>query len=65
MGVLESPSEGIHTLLVKGASHHAWTHPSNSLDQIPVKKARNEIQKMVTYFLNDQTCIENNQLQII
>merc|ERR1711957_315988 len=51
-GVLKSPSEQQPTLLVLGASHHAWTHPSEPNDQASVVAARGAIRRTVNGFLS-------------
>jgi len=33
LSIIKSPSDAIPTLMVSGASHHAWTHPSAPTDQ--------------------------------
>eukprot|EP01059_Diplonema_ambulator_P031121 TRINITY_DN5628_c0_g1_i2.p1 TRINITY_DN5628_c0_g1~~TRINITY_DN5628_c0_g1_i2.p1 ORF type:complete len:502 (+),score=157.98 TRINITY_DN5628_c0_g1_i2:98-1603(+) len=55
LSVLKSPSPGIPVMMVPGASHHAWTHPSLPTDQQSVVQARQQIRSYVTKFLN-QTC---------
>ena len=50
-GVLKSPAPELPTLWVEGASHHAWTHPSDSRDQASVVSARTAIRKQVDTFL--------------
>jgi hypothetical protein len=55
LSVLESPSAGIPVLMVPGASHHAWTHPSLPTDQPSVVEARTAIRSTVTGFLG-QPC---------
>ena len=49
LGVLEVPpnSNDIFTLWVPGASHHAWTHPSDPNEQSTITKARKIIQNQV------------------
>lgn len=55
LSILESPSPGIGVLMVPGASHHAWTHPSLPTDQTSVVAARGTIRKAVDQFLQ-ATC---------
>ncbi|KNC87320.1 hypothetical protein SARC_00562 [Sphaeroforma arctica JP610] len=49
--VLYTPSVREATLWVKGASHHAWTHPSKPTDSVYVKAAREAIWLKVTQWL--------------
>jgi hypothetical protein len=56
LSVLESPGKGQPVLWVKGASHHAWTHPSASTDQPSVVSARKLIRQQVDMFLADESC---------
>merc|ERR1719215_1622767 len=51
LSILESPHEGIDVLMVGGASHHAWTHPSSPSDQQSVVTARQTIRATVTKYL--------------
>eukprot|EP00756_Hemistasia_phaeocysticola_P048853 Hpha_TRINITY_DN23262_c0_g1::TRINITY_DN23262_c0_g1_i1::g.30229::m.30229 len=44
-------SPGLPVLMVSGASHHAWTHPSAPTDQKSVVAARETIRKQVTAWL--------------
>eukprot|EP00754_Rhynchopus_humris_P043844 Rhum_TRINITY_DN3565_c0_g1::Rhum_TRINITY_DN3565_c0_g1_i1::g.11297::m.11297 len=60
LSVLKSPSKGIPTLMVPGASHHAWTHPSQPDDQKSVIAARQTIRNYVKQFLGE----ECNQSQL-
>ena len=39
LSVLKSPSPGVGVLMVPGASHHAWTHPTLPTDQDSVRRA--------------------------
>ena len=55
LSILESPGHGIDVLMVPGASHHAWTHPSAPDDQPSVVAARTKIRASVTGFLK-QDC---------
>ncbi|CAE8614155.1 unnamed protein product [Polarella glacialis] len=54
--VLQAPSQKMPTLLVAGASHHAWTWPSRAGDQESVTDARLQIRKQVEAFLDDTSC---------
>ena len=51
LSILKSPSKGIDTLMVSGASHHAWTHPSAASDQASVVAARAAIRAKVKAYL--------------
>jgi len=53
LAVLSSPPDEKEqpTLMVSGASHHAWTHPSKDSDQASVVAARATIRKQVTTWL--------------
>ena len=42
------------TLMVNGASHHAWTHPPRSDDQESVKHAREVIKRQVDAWLQGE-----------
>ena len=53
LGILSSPAPTLPTLIVSGASHHAWTHPSTPKDQPSVVKARGLIRKQVAAWLNE------------
>eukprot|EP00039_Didymoeca_costata_P018921 m.335520 g.335520 ORF g.335520 m.335520 type:complete len:495 (-) comp17619_c0_seq1:59-1543(-) len=55
LSILKSPSPGIGVLMVAGASHHAWTHPSLPTDQDSVNQARETIRGNVSLFLS-QPC---------
>ena len=46
-----SPSPALPTLMVPGASHHAWTHPTYPTDQASVVKARGLIRQQVNAWL--------------
>jgi len=47
LSVLESPTAKQPVLSVDGASHHAWTHPSDASDQASVVDARKTIRGQV------------------
>ena len=51
LSILTAPSAALPTLLVPGASHHAWTHPSTPLDQPSVVAARETIRSQVFEWL--------------
>merc|ERR1711865_1252936 len=51
LSILESPGPEMPTLMVSGASHHAWTHPSAPTDQPSVVKARQTIRTQVAEWL--------------
>jgi len=51
LSILTSPSPELPTLMVSGASHHAWTHPSAPTDQPTVIAARTTIRKQVAAWL--------------
>ncbi|EDQ86489.1 uncharacterized protein MONBRDRAFT_28146 [Monosiga brevicollis MX1] len=53
--ILNTTAPGITTLMVPGASHHAWTHPSAPSDQPSVVAARKTIADFVSNALN-QAC---------
>ena len=53
LGILKSPSPSLPILLVPGASHHAWTHPSKDGDQPSVIAARKTIRAQVTAWLKE------------
>ena len=46
-------SPGLPVLMVSGASHHAWTHPSAPTDQKSVVAARETIRKQVAAWLKE------------
>ena len=50
-GVAVSPNEEEPVLLVAGASHHFWTHPSLPTDSAPVNAARQAIWTQVSNWL--------------
>lgn len=50
MGVQHAPTRAEPTLMVSGASHHFWTHPSLPTDQAEVVEARQVIWYQVSYF---------------
>ena len=45
--ILKAPSAGISTMMVDGASHHFWTHPTKATDQPSVIAARKAIRSYV------------------
>jgi len=51
MSILKSPTTSLPTLMVPGASHHAWTHPSQESDQKSVKRAREVIRDQLRRWL--------------
>lgn len=51
LSILKAPSAELPTLMVSGASHHAWTHPSASTDQPTVVAARLAIRKQLSAWL--------------
>lgn len=53
-GILTSPGPELPVMLVKGASHHAWTHPSLPTDQATVVQARINIKKQVAAWLKEK-----------
>lgn len=57
LSVLKSPAPEQPVIYVPGASHHAWTWPSQPGDQASVIRARELIRDQVTDFLS-QPCIE-------
>lgn len=54
-GVLASPAHSVEepVLMVAGASHHFWTHPSLDTDSDAVNEARQIIWKQVTEWLTE------------
>jgi serine protease 16 len=54
LGILDSPSPSLPTLMVAGASHHAWTHPSADGDQPTVVSARKQIREQVLAWLAEK-----------
>lgn len=46
-------SPGLPVLMVAGASHHAWTHPSAPTDQATVIAARETLRKQVSAWLKE------------
>eukprot|EP00662_Eupelagonemidae_sp_cell21_P028954 gene28954-55618_t len=52
LSVLASPSPGIKVMMVPGASHHVWTHPSAPTDQQSVVKARAAIRAQIDEYIN-------------
>jgi serine protease 16 len=54
-GVLVSPDPAVEpTLMVKGSSHHFWTHPSKKSDAAPIVAARQWIWNWVTAWLKEE-----------
>lgn len=51
LSILKAPSPSLPTLLVPGASHHAWTHPSLPTDQASVVEARSTIRQQLRVWL--------------
>jgi len=51
LSILESPGPELPVLMVAGASHHAWTHPTLSSDQSTVVAARAAIRSQVSAWL--------------
>ena len=51
LSILKSPAPTLPILIVEGASHHAWTHPSTPADQPSVIKARALIREQVAEWL--------------
>ena len=54
LSVLEAPTPQLPVLMVAGASHHAWTHPSAPTDQPTVVAARQTIREQVTAWLAEE-----------
>lgn len=48
-GVLTAPNADEPVLMVEGASHHFWTHPSLPSDPAPVRAAREAIWTQVSF----------------
>ena len=57
--ILQAPSKDLPTLMVPGASHHAWTWPSRPGDQESVMTARTTIRQQADAFLR-KSCIEDS-----
>ena len=53
-GVLHTSNDGQRTLMVSGASHHAWTHPVEPTDQQSVVFARRLIESVVKGWITDE-----------
>lgn len=51
LSILTSPAPTLPTLIVEGASHHAWTHPAKPSDQATVVAAKQAINKQVLSWL--------------
>ena len=51
LSILKSPTATLPTIMVPGASHHAWTHPSAPTDQPTVVVARAAIRKQIGAWL--------------
>jgi len=51
LGVVDSPAPGEPTMMVRGASHHAWTHPADEISQPTVAAAKKHIQEQVMAWL--------------
>ena len=51
LAILHSPSDQLPALMVPGASHHAWTHPSLPTDQPSVVRARRAIHAQLKEWL--------------
>ncbi|KAJ1461761.1 peptidase S28 [Pelagophyceae sp. CCMP2097] len=51
LGVLDSPGVEEPVMLVSGASHHAWTHPADTISQPSVADAKKQIQDQVLLWL--------------
>ena len=51
LGVLKSPAPTEPVMLVVGASHHAWTHPADTIVQKSVADAKAAIQVQVKQWL--------------
>eukprot|EP00908_Phaeocystis_cordata_P002847 Transcript_13091.p1 GENE.Transcript_13091~~Transcript_13091.p1 ORF type:complete len:506 (-),score=202.27 Transcript_13091:1411-2928(-) len=51
LSVLSAPTPQLPVLMVDGASHHAWTHPSAPTDQPTVVAARAAIRQQVAAWL--------------
>ena len=51
LGVLESPAPSEPVMMVVGASHHAWTHPADTIVQKSVADAKAAIQAQVKQWL--------------
>ena len=51
LGVLESPAPTEPVMIVVGASHHAWTHPADTITQQTGRNAKKAIQSQVKQWL--------------
>ena len=54
LSVLHDLSPSMPAIWVKGASHHAWTHPSSDCTQDTVIKARADIRAQVEKWLAEE-----------
>lgn len=54
LSILKSPTPSLPILEVEGASHHAWTHPSQPSDQKTVVEARDKIRAQVKSWLAEE-----------
>ena len=53
LGVVNSPGAAEPVMMVKGASHHAWTHPADTISQPTVAAAKKQIQEQVMAWLQE------------
>ena len=51
LSILTPPAPTLPTMIVSGASHHAWTHPSTPGDQPSVVAARERIREQIVAWL--------------
>lgn len=52
LSILRQLTPDLPALMVSGASHHAWTHPSASTDQPSVVAARKAIREQLSAWLD-------------
>jgi hypothetical protein len=64
LSVLQAPSADQPVLMIGGASHHAWTHPSAASDQASVVAGRLAIRKQVEAFLASD-CSEKSSALVV
>jgi hypothetical protein len=55
-GVVKSPDNNVSepVYMADGASHHAWTHPADTIVQESVKQAKIAVQNQVLLWLQEE-----------